>query len=97
MILNAMRAINPEGQEDAMEWHPIFEFRRLTKKEMMKKKNSSEEVVHSSENLCVHHTITDNTNDFIHQKVLKLTFNMLHTFFNVFIIGFIQSLPNNSW
>ena len=79
MILNAMRAIHSEGQEDAM-----------------KEKSNSEEVVHSSDNLCVHHTITDNTNDFIHQKVFKLTFNMLHTFFNVFIIGFIKSLPNNS-
>ena len=73
-----------------------FRISKVDQKRNDEEKNSSEEVVHSSENLCVHHTITDNTNDFIHQKVLKLTFNMLHTFFNVFIIGFIQSLPNIS-
>lgn len=71
---------------------------RISKVEQKRndEEKSNSEVVHSSDNLCVHHTITDNTNDFIHQKVFKLTFNMLHTFFNVFIIGFIKSLPNNS-
>ena len=73
-----------------------FQISKVEQKRNDEEKSNSEEVVHSSDNLCVHHTITDNTNDFIHQKVFKLTFNMLHTFFNVFIIGFIKSLPNNS-
>lgn len=73
-----------------------FRISKVEQKRNDEEKSNSEEVVHSSDNLCVHHTITDNTNDFIHQKVFKLTFNMLHTFFNVFIIGFIKSLPNNS-
>lgn len=73
-----------------------FRISKVEQKRNDEEKSNSEEVVHSSDNLCVHHTITDNTNDFIHQKVFKLTFSMLHTFFNVFIIGFIKSLPNNS-
>ena len=91
-----MGAIHPESQEDAMEWHPIFEFRMFEQKRKDEEKNNSEEVLHSSQNLCVHHTITDNTNNIIHQKVLKVTFDILYSFFNVFIIDFIQSLLNNS-
>ena len=79
-----MRAINPESQEDAMG------ISNVQKKD--EEKNNLGKVLHSSQNLCVHHTIT-NTDNIIHQKV---TFNILYTFFNVFITNFIQSLLNNS-
>ena len=33
-----MRAIHPESQDDAMEWHPIFEFRRFEQNRKDEKK-----------------------------------------------------------
>ena len=89
MVRNTMHAIHPESQEDTMEWYPIFEFQMFEQKRKDEEKNNSEEVLHSSQNLCVHHTTTDNTDNISHQKVLKVTFNIVHTFFNVFIIDFI--------
>ena len=41
-----MRAIHPESQEDAMEWHPIFEFQMFEQKRKDEEKNNSEEVLH---------------------------------------------------
>ena len=33
-----MRAIHPESQEDAMEWHPIFEFQMFEQKRKVEEK-----------------------------------------------------------
>ena len=53
MILNVMRAILTESQEDAMEWHPIFEFRIFEQERKDEEKNNPEEVQHFN----VHHKI----------------------------------------
>ena len=58
-----MCAIHPEIQEDAVEWYPIFEFRMFKQKKKDEEKSNSEEVLHSSQYLCVHHTITDNADN----------------------------------
>ena len=42
-----MRVIHLESQEDAMEWHPIFEFQMFEQKRKDEEKNNSEEVLHS--------------------------------------------------
>ena len=59
MIYNAMCAIHPESQKDAMEWHPGFEFRMFEQKRKDEEKNNSEEVLYSSQIFaCVTQSLT---------------------------------------
>ena len=70
-----MRAIHPESQEDAMEWHPIFEFRMFEQKRKDEEKNNSEEVLHGWNALCVISGFTKNV--FICRHSLYFNVEML--------------------
>ena len=42
----SMHTLHPESQEDAIEWHPIFEFWMFKQKRKDEEKKNSEEVLH---------------------------------------------------